>query len=93
MLYSEIARHYLPTALTNYMRVVVNGESWGLYPSVQQFDKVFLEQNYKTSKGARWKVRGSPAGDGGLTYVGEDVAEYKRRYQMKSDEDEKARRA
>jgi spore coat protein CotH len=90
VLYSHVARQYMPAPRANVVKVVVNGESWGLYPSVQQFDKVFLEQNYKTSKGTRWKVRGSPGGDGGLTFVGENVADYRRRYEIKSDENEKA---
>lgn len=90
VLYSHIARQYIPAPKANVVKVVINGESWGLYPNVQQFDKVFLDENYKTTKGTRWKVRGSPGGDGGLSYVGENIADYKRRYEMKSDENEKA---
>ena len=73
VLYSEIARHYLPVARTNYMRVVINGESWGVYINVQQFNKDFLREWFKESKGARWKVPGSPSGRGGLEYLGDDA--------------------
>jgi hypothetical protein len=69
---------------------VINGESWGVYTNVQQFDKQFLSDNYKTTKGTRWKVSGSPGGDGGLNYVGDSVAEYKRRYEIKSGDSDKA---
>ena len=31
VVYSEIARQYIPTPRANYMRVVINGESWGVY--------------------------------------------------------------
>ena len=49
-----------------------------VYVNVQQFNKEFLEENFKTTKGARWKVTGSPMGRGGLEYLGEDVERYKR---------------
>ncbi|MBA4186730.1 MAG: spore coat protein CotH [Planctomycetaceae bacterium] len=93
VLYSHIARKYLPAPKANFVKVVINGESWGVYVNVQQFDKVFLNENYKTTKGTRWKVRGSPGGGGGLEYLGDDVAAYKRRYQMKSGESEDAWKA
>ncbi len=93
VLYSHIARKYLPTPKANFVKVVINGESWGVYGNVQQFDKVFLNDNYKTTKGTRWKVRGSPGGGGGLEYLGDDVAAYKRRFQMKSAESEEAWKA
>ena len=64
----------------------VNGESWGLYVNVQQFDKIFLKEHFKASKGTRWKVRGNPGADGGLRYLGDNLAEYKSRFQMKSND-------
>jgi hypothetical protein len=88
VLYSHIARNYLPTPKANFVKVVINGESWGVYASVEQFNKDFLAANYKTTKGARWKVRGSPGGGGGLDYVGDKVEDYKRRYEIKSGDDE-----
>lgn len=82
-LYSHIARQYIPAPKANFVRVVINGESWGVYANVQQFNKDFIQENFRTSKGARWKVRGSPGGQSGLDYVGDDIAEYKKRYEMK----------
>ena len=93
VLYSHVARQYIPTPKANFVKVVINGESWGIYPSVQQFDKVFLNENYKTTKGTRWKVRGSPGGGGGLEYLGDNVEDYKRRYEMKSGNSDKAWKA
>jgi spore coat protein CotH len=84
VLFSHIARQYLPAPKANFVRVVINGKSWGLYVNAQQFNKEFVRENFHHEKGARWKVRGSPAGGGGLEYLGEDVAEYKRHYEMKS---------
>ena len=83
VLYFHIARHYIPAPKANFVRVVINGESWGLYVNAQQFDKIFLAENYPSSKGARWKVPGNPGADGGLRYLGEDVEDYKRRFEIK----------
>jgi hypothetical protein len=87
VLYSEIARHYLPVPLTNYMRVVINGESWGVFQNVQQFNKDFLRDWFNTTKGARWKAPGSPRGRSGLEYLGEDAAQYKSIYEIKTKDD------
>jgi hypothetical protein len=90
MLYSEIARAYVPAPRTNYMRVVINGESWGAYINAEQFNKDFLRDYFKTDKGARWKVPGSPGGRGGMEYWGDDPAAYKRTYDIKTKDDPKA---
>lgn len=83
----EMARAYMPAPQANHVQVVVNGESWGLYVNQQHFNKDFLEENYSTSKGARWKVPGSPNGRGGLEYLGDDPAAYQRLYEIKTKDD------
>ena len=93
VLYSHIAGQYIPAPKANFVKVVINGECWGVYTSVQQFDKLFLKENYDSTKGTRWKVRGSPGGRGGLEYFGDDVAAYKRVFQIKSGESEAAWKA
>ena len=86
VLYSHIARQHIAAPQANLARVVINGEYWGVYTNVQQFNKVFAKENFAASKGTRWKVSGSPNGDGGLRYMGGDLAEYERRYDMKSSD-------
>jgi spore coat protein CotH len=93
VLYSEVARNYIPTPRANFAKVVINGESWGVYVNVQQFNREFAKENFKSAKGARWKVTGSPGGGGGLEYVGDNVEDYKRRYEIKSGDDEKSWKA
>src|SRR5688572_23061534 len=82
VLYSHVARQFAPAPKASHVRVVVNGESWGVYANVQQFDKKFLEENFGGAKGTRWKVRGSPGGGGGLEYLGVDLVAYKGRYKI-----------
>jgi len=89
-LYSEIARQYIPAPKTNFMRVVINGESWGVYVSAQQFNKDFTRDFFNSTKGARWKVPGSPGGRGGMEYLGPDPAAYKRTYEIKTKDDKKS---
>ena len=89
MLYSQISRAYIPAPKTNYMRVVINGESWGIYINAQQYNKDFLRDYYKTEQGARWKVPGNPGGRGGMEYWGDDPAAYKQTYDLKTKDDPK----
>jgi hypothetical protein len=84
VLYYDVARDYLAAPKANYVRVVINGESWGVFVNAQQFNTDFTKEAFGSTKGARWKVPGSPRGDGGLTYLGNDVTEYKKRYEIKS---------
>jgi len=84
VLYSHLASPQMPVPKANFVKVVINGRSWGVYANVQQFNKEFLAEHYGTSEGARWKVSGSPRADGGLRYLGEDVADYRERFEIKS---------
>jgi hypothetical protein len=89
VLYLGIARHYIPAPKANFVKLSINGESWGVYTNAQQFNKEFLVDNFNETKGARWKVPGSPGGRGGLEYLGEDIAAYKARYSIRSKDSDK----
>lgn len=84
VLYSELAQGHLPAPKANLVEVVINGESWGIFCSAQQFNREFLKEHYGTTEGARWKVHGSPQGQSGLDYAGDDLTVYKQRYQIRS---------
>ena len=70
--------------------MVINGESWGVYCNVEQFNSDFVKANYGTKQGARWKVHGSPRGDGGLRYLGEEIEPYRERFEIKSKDDDQS---
>lgn len=89
-LYSDIASTRIATPKVNFIKVVINGESWGVYSNAEQFNKDFLSKNFDTKKGNRWKVNGSPRGDGGLRYVGDDIEQYRSRFEIKSKDNEEA---
>jgi spore coat protein CotH len=88
LLYSHIARQYLPAPRINYVRVVINGESWGVYLNAEQFNSDYVRDRFKDKGGARWKVPGSPIGRGGMTYLGENIDAYRGIYDIKSRDTE-----
>lgn len=89
-LYYHVARQHLPAQRANHVRVVINGESWGIYVNVEQFNADFIRERFPSPRGARWKVPGSPRGRGALAYLGEDPAPYRQIYDLKTKDDPKA---
>ena len=88
-LYSDFARKKIAAPKVNFVNVVINGRSWGVYANAQQFNKHFIKENFDTEKGARWKASGSPRGDAGLRYLGDELQPYRERFDIKSrDKDE-----
>ncbi|MBX3745510.1 MAG: CotH kinase family protein [Verrucomicrobiae bacterium] len=86
----HISREYLPAPRANFVRVVINGENWGVYINAQQFNTDFTRDWFDSTQVARWKVPGSPRGNAGLTYLGEDPSPYRALYEIKSRNDEKS---
>ena len=80
VLFNRIARDYFLAMKTNLVKLVINGESWGVYINLQQYNKDFLDEWFGTRDGVRFKV--GPGG--GLTYVGDNVDAYQRTYQLKT---------
>jgi len=91
LLYAKLAAPHIPVPKANFVEVVVNGESWGVFVNVEQFNKVFLREHWPEfeGEGARWKVMGSPRGTGGLDYRGEEFEPYRQRYEIKTKDREK----
>jgi hypothetical protein len=83
VLFLEIARKYIPAPRANFVRVVINGESWGVYVNQQRFDTDFLRDHFKTTSGTRWRSLNNAPG-GGLSYLGDDPAPYREAYEIKS---------
>ncbi len=90
VLYMQIARDYIPAPLANFMRVVINGESWGIYASVESFNSDLTKRAFGSAAGARWKVPGSPGGQGGLAFFEDNPESYKWVYEIKTKDDLKS---
>ena len=85
----HIARQYIPAPKANFVRVVINGENWGIYANAQQFNKDFTRDHFNTTKGDRWKIPQGGRQGGGFTYLGDDPGQY-RSFQIKSKDDPEA---
>jgi hypothetical protein len=90
VIHGWIANQFFPSPRVALVRLVVNGEDFGMFAGVQQFDKEYVQDHYGTKQGDRWKVPPDFSGGGGLRYLGDDPAAYKRSYQIKSKDNEAA---
>jgi hypothetical protein len=82
VLYSRIAQDYIPVPKANYVHVVINGESWGVYINEQQFNSDFTKEHFDSKGGRRWKA--PPGREGAsFTYKGDQSDAY-RAYELKT---------
>ncbi|MGK0202718.1 MAG: hypothetical protein ACI9S9_001790 [Planctomycetota bacterium] len=91
VLYLEVARDYIPAVRANFLRVVINGELWGIYVNQETFSREF-EKHGLAGPGTRWKSPNNSLG-GGMDYLGDDINLYKRWYEIKGRDDKSAWRA
>lgn len=49
----------VPTPLTNYAKVTVNGEDYGFFVTIERYERSFLARNYETSAGQLYNVKTS----------------------------------
>lgn len=90
VLYNHLARQYLPAPRANLVRVVINGESWGIYVNEEQFNKDFARTWFGEDAGSRWKVPPNFSGAAALVYHGENVEDYRRLYEVKAKDEDQA---
>lgn len=83
VLYLQIANAYYPAPQANFVRAVINGEDWGIYANVQQFNSDFTREAADTNE-ARWRIPGDFNSRGGLEYLGENVGAYRQAYDIKN---------
>ena len=83
VIYNRISRDYIPAMKTNLVKLVINGENWGIYINLQQYNKDFLAEWFGTKGGVRWKI--GPGRGGALTHAGDDPASYQETYQLKTN--------
>ncbi len=82
LLYYQACQEYIPVPSVGLVRVVINGEDWGIYTSREPFDAAFIQKKFGSADGAFWT-----AGPGAnLAYLGDDPAAYRNRYRLESPE-------
>lgn len=85
----EIGRKYMDMPLSNYAKVYVNGDYYGLFSSSEAINGDYLERRfYADSDNARIKCNPESVFGGvspSLEYLGTDSASYYEGYELKSD--------
>ncbi len=83
VMYNNIVSRYIPNMRANHVVVVINGQNWGVYVNVQQFNKDMLRSYFPDEDGLRIKCANNPNGPG-LRYNGSSSAGYTG-YEIKDD--------
>jgi hypothetical protein len=91
-LYAELAAPHIVIPRVNMVRVVINGQYWGVYANVEQIDRIFSDHHF--GPGAlRWKASGAPIADAALGYLGDDPTPYRTRYELRTRDSDESWRA
>ncbi len=84
----EIARKYMDAPLSNYAKVIVNGNFHGMYSSSESINKKFVEEKFYSDKNnTLFKCNPLVTNNGGssLQYLGVDSSLYFNYYELQSD--------
>lgn len=89
--YQHQLKNHVPEAKSAYVQLYINGENWGLYPSIQQMNKDYYKEWFLSNKGTSWRadrpnhqVSAYGDGTGALNYLGPDSVIYETQYILKS---------
>jgi hypothetical protein len=99
-LYLHQIRRHIPAAKAAFVKLYINGESWGIYPNIQQLDSQFIEEWFLSNDGSRWRADAPGSGFGGggmggpqwgdgtaaLNYLGADTTDYQEYYTLKGSD-------
>ncbi len=83
VLYNNYVAQFIPNPRANHVVVTINGQNWGVYINVQQFDKTMLSNWFADTDGLRIKCANNPNGPG-LRYVGASSGLYTSGYEIKN---------
>ena len=102
VLYNNIGHYYYMGLKSNYAQLSINGQNWGPYQCIQQFNSSYIKEWYLSNDGTIWRALriggggGGPGGGGGgpnfgagtssLNYNGPDSTDYKTDYTLKRTE-------
>ncbi len=83
VLYNNYVAQFMPHPRANHVVVTLNGQNWGVYANVQQFNKTMLSTHFADTGGLRIKCANNPNGPG-LRYNGSSASGYTG-YEIKDD--------
>ncbi len=94
VVFSELIRDHVPTSKANFAHLSINGESWGLYPNIQDLNSPFLREWFFSNNGSIWRAERPDGqeigawGDGtaALNWLGPDTTAYQTYYDLERTE-------
>jgi len=84
----HILRKYMPAPKSNFVRLWLNDEYWGIYINSEQVSGELLGEWFEDDTGNRYKCQapsGGGLGDSALAWLGPNPASYYDHYQLKSE--------
>lgn len=97
--YYHNIRRYSMSAKANFAHLYINGNNYGLYQNVQQYNKDFLSEWFLSNDGSNWRGDKPSTTNSGLSgpitwadgnsafnYKGDDTTAYKAFYDLKSSD-------
>jgi hypothetical protein len=83
VVYNNFVAQFMPNARANHVTLSLNGQNWGVYINVQQYNKDLLRDYFADEDGLRIKCANNPQGPG-LQYNGQAASGYSA-YEIKDD--------
>lgn len=78
-------RRYTPAGLGNHVELTINGQEWGVYVNIQQYNKSLLDEYFEDGGGVR--IKSPNSGGAALRWFGPNIASYFANYELKNDGD------
>ncbi len=79
----EVINDYIPSSRTNFIKLFINGQYWGLYTNIEQVDQIFVERNFGLDESGNL-FKGDPYGT--LEWLGPEPEQYFPFYELKTNE-------
>ena len=70
VLYFNVMRQYTTCPKANFVKLIINGENWGIYVNIEQNNSDLIKEWFQSSDGDRWKVGQNMGGMGGGAFPG-----------------------
>lgn len=83
-----VFRQFLPAPKANWVKLVINNQSYGVYVNVQQINADLLEEWLRSSQGNRYRAEKGTGGNQhtpALTYLGNVPSNYTTGYELKTE--------
>ena len=84
----HIFRDYIPAPKANFVKLVINGQNWGIYGNVEHIDDEMLEGWFSGPDGNRYKSVGEGPGPAtaSLNWLGTNPTSYDGPYELKTED-------